>query len=150
MEKVKTLISKIVNRETISYLFWGVATSILNVGLFSFLDSWGVDYKVANIIAIFVTKLAAYFTSKFFVFHSHCPDMKALIKEIAAFIGARGFTMIVDYLGLIVLVDLLRANKTLSKLIMTFFVVVLNYFFSKLAVFKDTDNTNNKQTGESR
>ena len=143
MEKLKNVISKIVNRETISYLFWGIATSVLNVGLFSFLDSQGVNYKVANIIAIIVTKLAAYFTSKFFVFHSHCPNMNALIKEIAAFIGARGFTMVVDYFGLIVLVDLLGFNKTLSKLIMTFFVVVLNYFFSKVAVFKDAYKENN-------
>ena len=52
--------------------------------------------------------------------------------------------MIVDYLGLIVLVDLMGFNKTLSKLIMTFFVVVLNYFFSKVAVFKDTYKENNK------
>lgn len=131
----KTPLKKIVNRETVSYAFWGVATSVLNFGVFYILDLLGMDYRAANLIAILSAKVAAYFSSKFFVFHSRCASARELVMEIIRFIAARGFTMIVDYFGLILLVDVLMVDRRIGKLFMTALVVVLNYFISKLAVF---------------
>ena len=99
MNRLSSLISKFVNKETLSYLFWGIATSLLNVGLFFILDHSGVDYKIANLIALLCTKIAAYFTSKYFVFHSKCNSFTELIKEILSFVFARGATMLLSRRG---------------------------------------------------
>ena len=120
MNIYNTLKNKLFTREKISYLFWGVATSVLNVGLFSLLDHIGVNYKIANLVSVLSAKIAAYFTSKFFVFHTKCPSVSALVREI---------------------VDVLNINKTIGKLIMTAIVIILNYYFSKMAVFKQTTET---------
>ena len=141
MNIYNTLKNKLFTREKISYLFWGVATSVMNVGLFSLLDHIGVNYKIANLVSVLSAKIAAYFTSKFFVFHTKCPSVSALVREIVSFVLARSFTMVIDFIGLILLVDVLNINKTIGKLIMTAIVIILNYYFSKMAVFKQTTET---------
>jgi putative flippase GtrA len=132
----KSPIKKVVNRETISYAFWGVATSVLNIVVFYVLDWFGVYYRVSNLIAIILAKVAAYFSGKFFVFHSRCESAKELVLEVASFIAARIFTMLIDYFGLILLVDVLLIDRRVAKILMTLIVVIANYFLSKLAVFK--------------
>lgn len=131
----KKIISKIFNKETMTYVLWGLTTTLINVFLYTmFCDI--MDYKIANLIAIVIAKVYAYFVNKFLVFHHKCSDWKELFREICTFVITRGFSGIVDYFGVLVMVELFNINKNFSKYSVAFFVIVLNYVFGKLVVFK--------------
>jgi putative flippase GtrA len=57
------------------------------------------------------------------------------------FIFARGFTGLVDYFGLIALVELFGFNEIYSKYAMVATVIVLNYVLGKKAVFVKKEKT---------
>ncbi len=127
---------KLINRETILYGIFGVLTSLLNYFLFKFLLDCSLDYKVANLITLIVVKLAAYVCNKNFVFKSHCESFLELCKEILRFVFARGATALIDYFGLILLVELFHFNELYSKIFVTVLVIIINYVIGKKHVFK--------------
>ncbi|MCI8622564.1 MAG: GtrA family protein [Provencibacterium sp.] len=137
---MKTLIKKLINRETILYGIFGVMTTVLNIALFQILLFTGMDYRIANVITLLVTKLAAYVVNKLFVFRSRCENLSGLAKEFGRFVITRGATMLLDYFGLIILVELLGVNQRIGKYITTIGVIVINYFLGKKTVFKDSRN----------
>lgn len=138
-------LSKIINQEIVSYGIFGILTSCLNVGLFQFLVWCHLDYKYANFVTLIIVKLTAYICNKNFVFHSKTGSLMALVKEFGRFIIARGLTMIIDYVGLIIMVELFMCDKLLSKCIITVFVIFINYFIGKKHVFKDQRKKDNKE-----
>lgn len=129
-------VKKVVNRETILYGIFGVLTSILNVALFHVLIAGGMDYKIANIFTLIAVKLAAYICNKNFVFQSRTGSLLGLAKEFMRFVIARGLTMLIDYFGLIFMVEIWNIDKMISKCFLTVLVIVLNYFIGKKHVFK--------------
>ena len=134
---IKQWVQKLFSREVILYGIFGVLTTVLNVAIFQVALGRDIDYRIANIIALVSTKLAAYVVNKLFVFRSHCKNSIELLKEFGRFVAARGATMVLDYLGLIVLVEILSVDEQIGKYITTVAVIVINYFFSKGVVFKD-------------
>lgn len=136
---MKELMKKFLNKETILYGIFGVGTSVLNIVLFQVLLMTNMDYKVANLITLVVVKIAAYICNKNFVFKSHCASFVELLKEISRFIVARGATMIIDYVGLIIMVDLCKLPELPSKIFITTLVIVINYIVGKKHVFKKQD-----------
>jgi putative flippase GtrA len=125
---------KIINRETINFGLWGIATSIWNIGLFQLLYYFQFDYRIANIVALVTSKALAYLTNKRFVFRTHCETRKALLQEIFRFIVARGFTMLIDFFGLILLTYIM--SPKIGKLLTTSVVVILNYILGKYHVYR--------------
>lgn len=119
-----------------SYGFFGVLTSCLNIALFHVLVSFQMNYKYANFVTLVVVKLIAYLCNKNFVFHSKTGSVIELAKEFGRFLIARGITMIIDYIGLIFMVDVLTLNKLYSKCFVTILVIIINYFVGKKHVFK--------------
>lgn len=142
-ELFKKVKKKFLNRETILYTFFGVMTSALNVVLFKLLLMAKMEYKVANIITLVIVKVTAYICNKNFVFRSHCKNFIELLKEVFRFIIARGATMLIDYFGLIFMVEVLNRSKVPSKIFITVFVIIINYIIGKKHVFKDAYNEGN-------
>ena len=132
------MLSKVFNKETILYTVFGILTSVLNVLLFQILLFLNFEYKVSNLISLVVVKITAYICNKNFVFKSKCPNLVSLYKEIFRFIIARGSTMLIDFFGLIIIVDFINFSKLPSKIFITILVVVLNYIIGKKHVFKNS------------
>lgn len=132
---MKNLIQKFLNKETISYLIFGVLTTVVNIVVF---DACNIvmDYKPANIIAWILAVIFAYITNKLFVFESKSFAPDVLKKEVSTFLFARIVSLIVDMAFMIVAIDFLHMNQLLAKVISNVFVVVINYIFSKLVIFK--------------
>ena len=97
----------------------------------------GMEYKLANLLTLITVKLAAYICNKNFVFKSKCANFIELLKEFARFVFWRGATMILDYVGLILLVEIVHMPKLYGKIIVTVAVIVINYFTGKKHVFKN-------------
>lgn len=126
----------------ISYLFWGVVTTIVNLAVFQFLSSgihW--NYQVATVIAWFLSVLVAYFTNKVWVFNSHYSTVKAFVKEFFSFYFYRGLTLIMDIIMMYIGVSLLKFDSPMQqfivKVIDNVVVVIANYVFSKWLIFHD-------------
>lgn len=123
-------------KETIQYIIWGVASAVLNIGLFRILISCNLDYNISNLITIIIVKLFTYITNKFFVFKTSYEGMIPLLKEIGAFILARSATSILDFVGVLFLVEVIHADQFISKCIVAVIVVIANYILSKKFVFQ--------------
>lgn len=137
-EKISELIGKVLTKEIIFYIIFGVLTTVINLGVFYVLtDLLNLNENLSNIIAIITAVLFAYFTNKDLVFHSEAKTLKAKWKEFAKFISGRAFTMIIEWIGG-ALLFLTPMPQMISKLIVTVVVVILNFFISKFFAFKKT------------
>ncbi|WP_164473044.1 GtrA family protein [Clostridium sp. E02] len=136
MQIKRRQINRILNSDKVLYGVFGIITSILNIVLFQVLIWTGLDYRYSNFITLVVVKLAAYLCNKNFVFQSKSGSRLELLKEFCRFVVARGATMIIDYFGLIFMAENLRADKFISKCLITVLVIAINYFVGKKHVFK--------------
>lgn len=132
-------ISKILNKKLVFELFRyglaGFATVLVNIFSYFILLWLGCNYIVANVISIVLTKTFAYLINKFFVFRSRCPNNKELIREITLFTLTRGFSGLVEFFGIIILVEILMINPKTAKLIIIPVTIIMNYIFGKTTVF---------------
>jgi len=135
MEKVISLIKKY--RDVLSYLFFGVLTTLVNYLVYlPVYNYWGFSAALSNAIAWAAAVAFAYLTNKPFVFKSYDWSVKTVVPELTKFVGCRVASGAAETLILLLTVDILGWNGNLWKLITSVLVVVLNYFASKLLVFR--------------
>lgn len=131
------LIKKIIANDKMRYLIAGGCTTFVNLILFFILRMFtDIGRNTCNAIAIAMAIAFAYFANKFFVFKSKKQGIWGTISEAIAFFGARMVSMAVEILGFAILCDSFRFNELVSKIMVQVVVLVLNYMFSKLFVFK--------------
>ena len=118
------------------YAIGGISTTLLNIYLFWLLSFIMPGYRSANLIAIILTKLYGYLINKIFVFRSRHLTKGQLIREILTYTASRGFTGVVDYFGLILLISVIGIAPFTAKVIVQGIVIVLNYVLGKFIVFK--------------
>ena len=162
-------------REIFWYFVFGVLTTIVNLIAFAVLreafkvkwpvtiGKWSFDLFVPfiNAIAWVVAVVFAYVTNKLFVFHTK-GNVK---KEFISFVAARLFTFFAFELGLFslsvmvmenacnmpkddILISIFGidiANIYLVKLFIAVFVVIANYIFSKLFIFKKKESSDEEE-----
>ena len=138
MEKIKGLIKKIfTKKEIIFYGIFGVLATIINMGSFHVMTStFHLEENFANIIAISLSVIFAYFTNRNLVFHSQAEEFGEKVVEFCKFILGRLFTMAFEYIGCFILFKYAPLQPIVSKLIITFFVIILNFIISKFFSFK--------------
>ncbi len=155
MEKIKSIIKKLINKETVTYLVFGVLTTVVNFGVFKafdmiFTSATETDLTlVTNVIAWVAAVVFAYVTNKLFVFESKSWKGEVLKKEIPSFVGARLLSLGIEELGLLIFITWLGfdefvleifpgfalGGKMLVKIALAVIVVVVNYIFSKFIIF---------------
>ena len=123
--------------EIIDYIIFGGLTTLVNIVVFYIFDTLlGWPYLIANAVAIVLSILFAYITNKRFVFKTSDMTTKENIVEFLKFIGFRLVSGLADMATMLLLVDLISIDTNIAKLLTQFIVVVLNYVFSKLFIFK--------------
>lgn len=131
------LIKKIIANDKMRYLIAGGCTTFVNLILFFILRMFtDIGRNTCNAIAIALAITFAYFANKFFVFRSKKRGIWGTISEAISFIFARVISMAVEILGFAILCDSFRFNELISKIMVQIVVLILNYIFSKLFVFK--------------
>jgi len=141
MKKIKELLLKF--REQISYLFFGVLTTVVNWIVYAvFMLIPGMQVEIANAVAGVVAILFAYVTNRIFVFESTARNSGEVLKEFLRFLGGRAVTFVIEVVGVPGLYYLglnqgiFGIEGAFAKVIVSVVVIVLNYVFSKLFVFK--------------
>ena len=124
-------------RELILYVFFGGLTTLVNWGLYWVLAKpLGVPYLWATALAQVAAILFAYVTNRTWVFESKARGAGEIFLEMVRFFGARGVSFLLDLLCMYVGVDLLHIPDTWMKLFANILVIIANYVFSKLFVFR--------------
>ncbi len=124
-------------KEVVTYLIFGVLTTLVNYAVYLPLYNWlHLSATISNALAWVVAVAFAYLTNKPFVFESHDWSIKTVLPELTKFVGCRVGSGLAETAILFVTVDFLQWNGNLWKLLTSVLVVILNYVASKLLVFK--------------
>ena len=156
MASLKALFLKY--KEYVLYVVFGCGTTAVN-WIFTYTAQFILPHVSANVwflrfdttmicnaIGWIAGVIFAYVTNKLWVFESKSWRGKVVLREAVEFFGARGVTGLMEIFfpsqlmawGLDQSVTI--AGKTfegvLAKLLVSVFVIILNYVFSKLVIFK--------------
>lgn len=135
MEKIKELYLKY--KEIINYLIFGVLTTVVNIVTYAiFARLFHIDEVISNIIAQILSILFAYVTNKIYVFESKTTNIKEILQELISFFGCRIFTAVLDTAVFTLMVKKIGINDLIAKCITQVIVIVLNYVFSKILIFR--------------
>ena len=138
MIKLKNLYKKY--KEIINYLIIGGLTTVVSlatfyiVRIFFLTNDTQLDIQISNIISWFFAVLFAFITNKKYVFESKKEGKEKLIEMIKFYLS-RITTLLIDMATMWLLTAPLNINDKISKIIVQFIIVVLNYVFSKIFVF---------------
>ena len=156
---MKELIKKLINKETVTYIIFGVGSTVVNLGVFKLCDLFFTSVTetdlvlLTNLIAWVAAVIFAFVTNKLWVFESKSWKSSVLKKEIPSFVGARLFSLGVEELGLLVFIKWLNfdrfswnvfglftlGGKMMVKIGLAVIVVIMNYVFSKFIIFKNKE-----------
>ena len=126
-------------QEPIMYLIFGTFTTL--VGFLSYYlltikilnPNNSIQLQIANIISWLASVIFAYITNRKYVFKS---QNKHKLKELSKFITVRIITLIMDMIIMAIGVSLFKLNDKIIKIISEVIIIISNYLFSKLVVFK--------------
>lgn len=157
------ILGKLLTYEMLSYLFFGVMTTVVNFFVFFVTDKilgngciaeftvFGHVFKItfediSTFIAWIIAVLFAYVTNKLWVFESKNTKASVVVKELFSFFGARIVSFVVfESFGFMIMRNILinigifeseNAPKWIAKIFMSVAVVVFNYVMSKLVIFR--------------
>lgn len=144
------------HREGVDYLFWGVMATLLNILLLPVFMALGLSAANANLLDLCICILFAYFTNRHFVFRSHTKGAAA-VREFFSFLVGRAVTGAFDQAFIVLTVDRMgpAAAAALAsspgwfgaegwerlwamgcKVVSNVVVILLNFVFSKLFIFR--------------
>lgn len=150
---MKKLLRKLINRETVTYLIFGVLTtavSFATAGAAKFLleragcgDS--VVSDVSTVISWICAVTFAYITNRIWVFNSRARGFKAIIKEAALFYGGRLSTLVIETVIMRVGYSVMGINYWITKITANVVVLILNYIISKFIIFRKKKEETDEQ-----
>lgn len=123
--------------EIINYIIVGGMTtviSILSYYLIRIILSANTDLniQISTVLSWIFAVTFAYFTNRIFVFKSNNSKSKESIK----FVTSRIMSLLIEMLVMFLLTGILKINDKIAKILVQFIIVILNYLFSKIFVFK--------------
>ncbi len=125
-------------KETILYLVFGGLSTIVNISTYAFCSRiLNINFMISNIIAWFAAVIFAYITNKLFVFESKNTNIKFILKELTSFMSCRILSGTIELTLMYIMINFMLINDFIVKIITNIVVVVLNFIFSKLIIFKN-------------
>ena len=148
------IIDKVFTREIITYLIFGVLTTLVNWTVYAVLIRlMPGKITLCNALAWVPAILFAFFTNKFFVFQSKDKKVSTLFREFFIFVSSRILTGLMEMFLPALLVRagfdarLFGTEGMAAKITVGIAVVILNYVFSKLLAFRKKDKQQGKENG---
>ncbi len=127
-------------QEIILYGIFGVLTTVVNIIVYWFFARFiGVNYLLSTAIAWILSVLFAFITNRLYVFESKNQN---IWKEMYLFFTFRLLSGLIDFIDMYLFVDVLHFDDMVIKIVSNVIVIVLNYVFSKLFIFKGKGKEN--------
>ncbi len=124
-------------KKIISFTFWGILTTALNVILYYLFRYIKFSVQFSTVLAWFLCVLFAFVTNKKYVFKGTSTSAKAFVREIIYFYSSRLFSGIADVLIMSLFVNIIKLNEVFSKITDEILVSAFNFLFSFLVIFKE-------------
>ena len=158
-------LEKLLEYEMISYLFFGVMTTVVNFAVTALCNAlagenyaervlftaFGFDFRwtyAVQAIAWIVSVLFAFVGNKYVVFGSRSGKASVVLRELFSFIGSRVLSFLLfEELLFGVLEKLLNGPMSsngafwVAKIVSGILVIVFNYVASKLVIFRKKETT---------
>ncbi len=135
IHKIQTLVKKY--EELILYVICGGLTTVVNIVVYGLCaDVLGIYYLAANFIAWVLSVLFAYVTNRTWVFKSRRRGARAILREFSLFVSGRVMSMAGDMLIMFLCVSVAALPGLIAKILANIFVMIFNYIFSKLIIFR--------------
>ena len=133
------------HKEGLLYLFFGGVTTLVSFFVFWLFEAIvALDPLLANLISWVVAVAVAYITNRTWVFTAHATGGYAILSEIIGFYASRVATFLLEEAILFVFVTWLALPSRPVKIAASVLVVLLNYVFSKIFVFRKSGGKTNK------
>lgn len=156
MENINTKNNK-KTKEIVLYIIFGVLTTLVNWIIYALLANiFSFSILVCNAISWAGAVAFAFVTNKIWVFESRSWNIRTVIQESIAFLASRAMTGIIEIFGVPLLSltgfdnifygiaekmhlssQLFYTKGIYSKAALAVIVIILNYVFSKLLVFRE-------------
>ena len=121
--------------EIINYLIFGFLTTVVSIASYAlFTRVCHIDIYISNILSWIAAVTFAFVTNKIYVFKS---KSKNLFSEIIKFFTSRIASLVIELIIMYLLVNIIHLDDMISKIIVQVIVIILNYVFSKIFVFKN-------------
>lgn len=130
------ILSRFCTYEVISYLICGVLTTAVDYVTYFIGKGIGLNTAAATTLAWVLAVLFAYFSNKAFVFLSTDWSAAGIRRELFPFISCRILSYLMNVVIMVITVDRLCWNEPFMKIASNILVMIVNYFGSKLFVFR--------------
>lgn len=151
IEKIKSFLR---NKERLNhyivYFVFGVLTTIVSFASFWLIRKMtpSLDSTVVQAISVALAIVFAYFTNRKYVFKSSETNK---LKEFGKFLLSRAASFVFETVSFWLLVEFTflgnfedkSFGELIAKLICSFFVMIINYFFSRFLVFNEKKSSEN-------
>ena len=151
MDKLKSLYGRF--KEQVNYIIFGVLTTVVNwiayylLMLIPYFKDGSVtvfgygfgNYLIANAIAFVAAVIFSYWANRSFVFENKVHGAGAVIKQFFVFFATRLLSFAIEELLMFLAVDVVKLGELIAKIPVAVVVVILNYVFGKLIVFRRSD-----------
>ena len=123
--------------EIINYIVVGGITTVISILSYFLIrtilkSDTSLNVQISTVFSWIVAVTFAYFANRIFVFKSN--NSKKI--ESVKFITSRIMSLLIEMLVMLILTAVLKINDNIAKILVQFIIVVLNYLFSKIFVFK--------------
>lgn len=136
------MIKKLLNlykkyEEIINYIVVGGITTVISILSYFLIrtilkSDTSLNVQISTVFSWIVAVTFAYFANRIFVFKSN--NSKKI--ESVKFITSRIMSLLIEMLVMLILTAVLKINDKIAKILVQFIIVILNYLFSKIFVFK--------------
>lgn len=133
---IENIWRKLANPESVSYVFFGVLTTLVDWGSYRLFRVAGIDYRWATAFSWAAAGVFAFITNKLIVFRSMEMRLSRLWKEFASFVTCRLATGALTMVIMVLAVDVLHWNEYVGKVLVSVISLVLNYVLSKWIIFR--------------
>ena len=135
IDKIGTLYKKY--EELVLYVICGGLTTLVNIVVYGLCaDVLRIFYLVSNFIAWVLSVLFAYVTNRTWVFKSKKRGARAILREFGLFVSGRVMSMAGDMVIMFLCVSVAHLPGLVAKILANIFVMIFNYVFSKLIIFR--------------
>ena len=131
--KIKKNFSKY--KKIISYIFFAIITSIVNVSFYMLCYNFIIkNIVISNVAAYGCSIILSFFLNKKVVFKN---KKRKIFKKFITYLVLKMFSLFIDSCVLTILHDYLHINNFIAKLIANASTTISNYLINKCYIFKN-------------
>lgn len=137
------------HEQLVRYVIVGGLTTVISYGAQAFFSQVLKWHVTVNTILAFIPAVTfAYFANKHFVFHSQTDGAADVTREAGSFFALRLVSLAIEAALMTLVVKVFHVPELIAKLPVNFVIILTNYVFSKVFIFKNKTNERKEEMSE--